>query len=145
MDNESNTFDVLDTLSPDGGAADDISASDASSTPLEVISVDELLERLSSAGEEQSEELTEETTEPEDTEPSLSDQWYLMALDDTSSTDTVQLLTEIRDALPDDHPLLTTDFEDYTVAEGLLLSLFLCVVGSWCVRMIKGGFSWLLS
>ena len=68
-----------------------------------------------------------------------------MALDDTSGDDTVELLTEIRDALPEDHPLLTTNFEDYTVAEGLLLSLLLCVVGSWCVRMIKGGFSWLLS
>ena len=144
MDNENNTIDVLDTLSPDGGAADDTSAPDTSSTSMEVISVDELLERLSTTGEE-TEDLTEESTEPEETEPSLSDQWYLMALDDTSSTDTVQLLTEIRDALPDDHPLLTTNFEDYTVAEGLLLSLLLCVVGSWCVRMIKGGFSWLLS
>lgn len=145
MENENTTVDVFGSLSSDVGAADGAADPDPSSTPMEVISVDELLERLTSTDGGETGEPIEETAEPEDLEPSLSDQWYLMALDDTSSSDTVQLLTEIRNALPDDHPLLTTNFEDYTVAEGLLLSLFLCVVGSWCVRMIKGGFSWLLS
>lgn len=145
MDNENTTPDILDTLSSDVGAAD--GAPDLeTATPLEVISVDELLDRLASASEtEETTEAVTEDTDPEETEPTLADQFFAASLDDTSSTDTVQLLTEIRDALPDDHPLLTTEFEDYTVAEGLLLSLFLCVVGSWCVRMVKGGFSWLLS
>lgn len=144
MENENTVLDVLDTLAPDVSPSDNAPASETG-TPLEVISVDELIERLSIAGEDQSEDTFEETAAPEEAEPSLSDQWYLMALDDTSSADTVQLLTEIRDALPDDHPLLTTNFADYTVAEGLLLALSLCVVGSWCVKMLKGGFSWLLS
>ena len=144
MENENTVLDVLDTLSTDVNPSDNAPASETGA-PLEVISVDELIERLSIAGEDQSEDTFEETAAPEEAEPSLSDQWYLMALDDTSSADTVQLLTEIRDALPDDHPLLTTNFADYTVAEGLLLALSLCVVGSWCVKMLKGGFSWLLS
>lgn len=121
------------------------SVDEPSDTPLVVVSVDELLERLTASGVDEVEEPTEEEALPEETELSLSEQWYLMALDDTSGDQTVRLLTEIRDVLPDDHPLLTTRFEDYTVAEGLLLSLLLCVVGSWCVRMLKGGFSWLLS
>ena len=71
------------------------------------------------------------------------------ALEESPSEDlpvdqTVELLTEIRDSLPEDHPLLTTNFSDYTVAEGLLLAVLLCFVGSWCIKMIKGAFSWLL-
>ena len=44
------------------------------------------------------------------------------------------------------HPLMETPFEDYTVTEGLLLIVVLWfVVLNPCIRMIKGGFSWLLS
>ena len=42
------------------------------------------------------------------------------------------------------HPALETPFEEYTVTEGLLLLLLVLVIVSWCVKMIKGGFSWLL-
>lgn len=42
------------------------------------------------------------------------------------------------------HPVLETPFEEYTVTEGLLLLLLVLVIVSWCVKMIKGGFSWLL-
>ena len=41
------------------------------------------------------------------------------------------------------HPVLTTDFADYTVTEGLLLLIFLFMFMKTCVRIIKGGFSWL--
>jgi len=108
--------------------------------PVQVISVDELLSMLSVE-----EELAEDSEEvPVEEEPSLADQYFASALDDTSSSDTVQLLTEIRAAV-EVHPLLTTDFADYTVTEGLLLALLLCLIGSWCIKMLKGGFSWLLS
>lgn len=56
-----------------------------------------------------------------------------------------ELLTSVETLrLTVDHPALETPFEEYTVTEGLLLLLLLLVVVSWCVRMIKGGFSWLL-
>lgn len=42
-----------------------------------------------------------------------------------------------------DHPLLTTSFEDYSVGEGLLLLLLLCAFAKVCMNMIKGAFSWL--
>lgn len=44
---------------------------------------------------------------------------------------------------PPPRPLLTTPFSDYNVTEGLLLLLLLCLVAQFCVRMLKGGFSWL--
>lgn len=120
---------VLDPISDPASAAD----------PVQVVSVDDLIERLTSAGEDETDEPVEE--EPE--EPSLADQYFASALEDASSEEVVQLLTEIRDTLQEDRPLLTTNFNDYTVTEGLLLSLLLCVVGGWCVKMLKGGFSWL--
>ena len=44
------------------------------------------------------------------------------------------------------HSLMDTPFEEYTVIEGLLLVLVLwLLVLHPCIRMIKGGFSWLLS
>ena len=79
----------------------------------------------------------------EDAEPTLQDQNFMSVLEDTSNADTVQLLTEIKQEVMR-HPALTTDFADYTVSEGLLLLLFLSVFGSWLVRLLKGGFSWLL-
>lgn len=115
---------------------------------VEVISTEEFLETMRDAfmavfvASEDAE--TIEEGEPEEEEPSLADQFFASSLEDTSSSDTVQLLTEIRDAV-ETHPLLSTDFADYTVVEGLLLALLLCVIGSWCVKMLKGGFSWLLS
>ena len=55
----------------------------------------------------------------------------------------LQLLTEIHDVTV--HPLLTTNFADYTVLEGLLLLLVLWLaIINPCIRMLKGGFSWLL-
>ena len=38
---------------------------------------------------------------------------------------------------------LTTPFEEYTVTEGLLLMLLLLAVVAVCVKLVKGGFSWL--
>lgn len=109
--------------------------------PLEVISVDELLDRLTSSMEE---EAPTETTEPEPVvleEPSPAE---VLGMEDLlgcvrsldSRLESVQVLM--------DHPALETSFEDYTVTEGLFLILVILVVVSWCVKMVKGGFSWLL-
>lgn len=122
---------VLDPVSDPESAAD----------PVQVVSVDELVERLTSTGEE------EETDE--DSEPSLSDQYFSSALEDTTGAETVQLLREVKTELVAikaelaPHDLMTTNFADYTVTEGLLLLALIYGVVSVCIRMIKGGFSWL--
>lgn len=60
----------------------------------------------------------------------------------TSDVDGIQEAVEgIQQAL--DHPLMTTSFQDYNVTEGLLLLLLLSAFIAACVRMLKGGFSWL--
>lgn len=41
-------------------------------------------------------------------------------------------------------PLMTTPFEDYTVGEGLVLLLLMFLILQSLVKLIKGGFSWLL-
>ena len=55
--------------------------------------------------------------------------------------ETAQLLELIHQDLT--HPALTTDFQDYTVAEGLLLLLLVGFFISACIRLLKEGFSWL--
>lgn len=43
-----------------------------------------------------------------------------------------------------DRPLMTTNFNDYTVTEGLLLLLLLFLfVKEFILKPLKGGFSWL--
>ena len=43
-----------------------------------------------------------------------------------------------------DRPLMTTNFDDYTVTEGLLLLLLLFLfVKEFILKPLKGGFSWL--
>ena len=44
---------------------------------------------------------------------------------------------------PEPRPFLETQFDDYSVTEGLLLALVLLAFLSACVRIIKEGFSWL--
>ena len=39
--------------------------------------------------------------------------------------------------------MMTTNFADYTVTEGLLLLILLFMIIQFCIRMLKGGFSWL--
>ena len=101
---------------------------------VEVISVDELMERLL-AGSEEDGAPAEETPEPSpapEPEP----------LEVAGTDETLQLLETIRQDV-EPHPFLTTDFEDYTVAEGLLLLALLLFFISVCIKMLKEGFSWL--
>lgn len=44
----------------------------------------------------------------------------------------------------DSRPFLTTPFEEYTVTEGLLLVIVLCLFASAVVKLLKEGFYWLL-
>ena len=61
-----------------------------------------------------------------------------------NTADIKNTVTEIKTAVV--HPMMETPFADYSVTEGLLLVLVLWLaVLNPCIRMIKGGFSWLLS
>ena len=55
----------------------------------------------------------------------------------------VQFL-EITLDLQENRPFLSTPFSEYSVSEGLLLALLLCVFVSAIVKVLKGGFYWLL-
>lgn len=107
-------------------------------TPVEVVSVDELVDRLISDTEEQAEQETQEPEPVEEPAESVtSSALEIVGMDQLlENVEMIQLTV--------DHPALKTPFEEYTVMEGLLLLLFVLVIISWCVKMIKGGFSWLL-
>lgn len=53
-----------------------------------------------------------------------------------------ELLSEVREDVAQ-HDLLSTNFADYTVAEGLLLLALIGGVVAACFKMLKGGLSWL--
>ena len=106
--------------------------------PVEVVSVDELIDRLvQSTGTETEEALpAEEPVSGEVLPEPDSDPPEIVGMD--------KLLTyaeTIQQAL--DHPALTTSFRDYTVTEGLLLLTLLAAFAAACVRILKGGFQWL--
>ena len=42
-----------------------------------------------------------------------------------------------------ERPFMTTSFEEYTVVEGLLLVILLSLIVGWCLKLLRGGFSWL--
>ena len=101
--------------------------------PVDVVSVDELLDRLTSETETAEEDPAAAEEElPVDTGPM-----------EIAGMDQVLQHLETMEATMV-HPALETPFEEYTVTEGLLLLLLVLVIVSWCVKMIKGGFSWLL-
>lgn len=52
---------------------------------------------------------------------------------------------EVIQVMVEERPFLTTDFANYTVAEGLLLMILLTMVVKFCVGLLKEGFSWLFS
>lgn len=120
MDYEQNFLDdTQSAVASDGSNGGDTSA-------VQVVTVDELLERIASADQEQ---------QSGDCSAEESEQQSLTA----SYTD---LITEIRDNVSA-HPAMTTDFTEYTVSEFLLLAMLLSLFVSALVKMIKGGFRWL--
>lgn len=114
--------------------------------PVEVITIEDLLNRLTGAGQDETEEPPQET-EGEDLsevpEAPASEALFnngepiqVIGMDTA-----LKRLETIQQTV--DHPALTTSFEDYTVTEALLLLLFLSAFVAACVKMLKGGFAWL--
>ena len=128
---EEETVVITPEPSPDPGPAPEPEV-----PPVEVVSVDELIDRLvQSAGTEAEEAPPAEETVPEEVLPD-PDPLEIIGMD--------KLLTyaeTIQQTL--DRPALTTSFRDYTVTEGLLLLILLAAFAAACVRILKGGFQWL--
>ena len=106
--------------------------------PVEVVSVDELIDRLVQSAGTETEEAppAEEPVSGEVLPEPDPDPLEIVGMD--------KLLTyaeTIQQAL--DHPALTTSFRDYTVTEGLLLLILLAAFAAVCIRILKGGFQWL--
>lgn len=134
--------------------------------PMEVISVDELLERLvqneeqaedPAEGDEPEEVLAEVPVDPdpvaiivEEVAGKLIDmignldriEEHTEAMD--KNLETIQMQTDIIGQAVN-HPALTTSFSEYTVTEALLLFLLLSAFIAACARMLRGGLSWLRS
>ncbi len=133
-------------ISPEPAAANPAPSPDVPSEPVEVVTVEDLLDRL--AGESQEDGQTEEPPQEEEAPSDSSPESGLPAaqvdggpIEVVGMDKVLKHLETIQGAV--DHPMLTTPFEDYTVIEGLLLLLFLSVVVAACVKMLKGGFAWL--
>lgn len=124
--------------------------------PVEVISVDELLERLTQEEDAEPELPTEEAgmaDVPVEPDPGmmLIEQLLSRLIDmgidlgkiETHTKEIQKEVTVVAQTL--DHPALTTSFADYTVTEALLLFLLLAAFLSACARMLRGGLLWLRS
>lgn len=124
---------------------------EAPAAPVEVITVEDLLDRITGGSQEDGETENGETGEPPQeaeadagAEPGEDLPSAIMSdgLIEVVGMDTaLKRLETIQKAV--DHPLMTTPFDDYTVTEGLLLLLLLSVFVAACVKLLKGGFAWL--
>lgn len=127
-----------------------------SAAPVEVISVDELLERLTQEEDSELELPIEEAgmaDVPVEPDPGmmLIEQLLSRLIDmgidlgkiETHTKEIQKEVTVVAQTL--DHPALTTSFADYTVTEALLLFLLLTAFLSACARMLRGGLLWLRS
>lgn len=93
--------------------------------------------------EQDSEQQSSEAVTGESLPEALREPVPAAASDDTAMESVLEHLEKIQTQISP-HPMLTTPFEDYTVCEGLLLLLLLFVVVSFCVKMLRRAFSWLL-
>lgn len=148
---------LLDVV-PDEESLEEITEDTASDSapegpePVEVISVDELLERLTQAEATKSEE-EEESGEPEETQeepPGPEESPPILGLSGEQDAPLVvegmEGAAESLEALQDTiHPAFTTPFSDYTVTEALLLLLLLFAFLSACFKLLRGAFVWLRS
>lgn len=122
-------------------------------SPVDVVSVDELIDRLVQSAQEGAEsgDASEALTAEADVIPDGGD----VGVDDVVPGligDVLDILLGIRKGMENvesiehvvNHPALTTPFQEYTVTEGLLLLLLLFFFLKVCMDMIRRAFSWLL-
>lgn len=112
---------------------------------MEVISVDELLDRLTDESDTAPAETVEETADPTEEEVTGEISGEAAGMETAPETSAGDQALELLESIQQDihHPFLETDFQDYTVTEGLLLLALLLAFIAACFKMLKGGFSWL--
>lgn len=115
--------------------------------PVEVVTVEDLLDRLT--GDSQGDGETEEPPQEGEDTPLPGDSGEAPPVGEALEgpievvgMETVLKRLETLQGVAD-HPMMETPFEDYTVTEGLLLLLLLSVFLSVCAKLLKGGFAWL--
>lgn len=120
---------------------------EAPAAPVEVVTVEDLLDRLT--GDSQGDGETEEPPQEEEDTPLPGDSGEAPPVEEAMEgpievigMDTVLKRLETIQGVAD-HPMMETPFDDYTVTEGLLLLLLLSVFLSVCAKLLKGGFAWL--
>ncbi len=118
---------------------------EAPAAPVEVVTVEDLLDRLT--GESQGDGETEEPPQEEEDTSLPGDSGEAPPVGDAGPVEVIGMDTVLKrlETLQGvaDHPMMETPFDDYTVTEGLLLLLLLSVFLSVCVKLLKGGFAWL--
>lgn len=128
---------------------DPVPEPEAPATPVEVITVEDLLDRITGETEQdgeteeppqeaEGEAAAEAPTDPGEELPAEGLQGPIEVIGMDKVLKRLETLQETAD-----HPMLTTPFDDYTVTEGLLLLLLLSVFVAACVKLLKGGFAWL--
>lgn len=129
---------------------DPVPGPEAPAAPVEVITVEDLLDRITGETGEDGEteeppqeaegdaaaEAPAESGEVLPTEGTLEGPIEVIGMDTA-----LKRLETIQGVV--DHPMMETPFEDYTVTEGLLLLFLLSVFLAACVKLLKGGFAWL--
>ncbi len=126
-----------------------VSATPEPESGMTVVSVDELVDRLVQSAPVEEAVAAEEEPTPEADEGGAVVEDVVPGL----IGDAIEILAGIRSSAERlesieqtvNHPLLTTPFQDYTVTEGLLLLLLLCVFLKACMTMVRRAFAWLLS
>ena len=72
-------------------------------------------------------------------DPAL-DQFFETETLETETMETVEVIGEV----VEERLFLSTPFDDYTVTEGLLLMILFALIIPQLIRIVKGGFFWLL-
>ena len=107
--------------------------------------MDELIDRLVQSGQEEAEESppadADELPEEGDQTGDISTEVDPGPMEIKGMDKLLTYAETVQQTL--DHPALTTSFQDYTVTEGLLLLILLAAFAAACIRILKGGFSWL--
>jgi hypothetical protein len=135
------------TVGGDTGGDTGETGGETETTVVQVVSIDELVERLTSETEtsgEVAETPSVSGVDGGESEPTLSDQYYALMLQDTTNQEILAVCRSIRKDFDDSiHPAMTTTFADYTVSEALLLLALVGGVVSVCVKMLRRAFLWL--
>lgn len=115
---------------------------------VEVITIEDLLDRITGEDQEETGDGEEEVPPQEEEGTPLPGGDILPAEGTLEGPIEIIGMEELLKRLEtiqgvEDHPMMETPFEDYTVTEGLLLLLLLAVFVSACAKLLKGGFAWL--